>query len=77
MRGTKSFVSNSFDQLSASINQWIDGSYDEFKEKGGKFELLDVKFQCIPEYMTERGPIAPSYYAMALYEISLELYETS
>ncbi len=77
MRGTKSFVSNSFDQLSASINQWIEGSYDEFKEKGGKFELLDVKFLCIPEYMTETGPIAPSYYAMALYETSLELYETS
>ena len=52
-------------------------NYDEFKEKGGKFELLDVKFLCIPEYMTETGPIAPSYYAMALYETSLELYETS
>ena len=77
MRGTKSFVSNSFEQLSASINQWLEGSYDEFKEKGSKFELLDVKFQCIPQYMTERGPIPPSYCTMALYEISLALYENS
>jgi hypothetical protein len=39
MRGTKSFESNSFDQLSASINQWVKGSYQEFKEKGGNLNF--------------------------------------
>jgi hypothetical protein len=47
MRGTKSFVSNSLEGLSDSINRWSTYSYNKSEQEGWRFELIDVKFQCI------------------------------